>query len=297
MRDSPLSSECSLILSLVRRSFTFALLILLSALITFAGLRHFYPHSLGTEHPEGFEQEIEGLGPLEGGRPFAISPAEDLVPQEGKDFLLVAWMKLKVLPAGGGRTILFSKLDRSSANRTVPGYALAVSREPEGVRFWLYWNSARGYEWYALKTLPLSSKRWFVIALAYTDQRYISVQMATPLAGGKVTVELLGGYDLAYIPTPKNSAELSFGTEEPRERPQVGAVAVLHFKRSRDQLKDLLRMVVRAGGKRPQGVADQEVAVWASSFGGLEGAGPPRSLRLLRKGAAREDDRSEDFAS
>ena len=201
----------------------------------------------------------------------------NLNPKADSDFMLVSWQQLTSLPARDeqedrtGRVFLVNKIENQVHGKSLPrGYAIAISRDSEGVRFWVYWarnkdDQKGAHRWYPFASYPLATRRWFMLALTYTDQRYLSLHIAVPRLGKSPKVDLLGAYDLINTEAPSTSVNLVFGDTQNR-RTILGPFGVFKPFKLQKRLKDAIKGFAQSGDRlTPILNKDSEVIIWRSA--------------------------------
>ncbi|MBX7136970.1 MAG: hypothetical protein K1X83_03230 [Oligoflexia bacterium] len=200
-----------------------------------------------------------------GGADALITVRESAVlnPPVDKDFLLVAWFKLRNLPANGDDVRLLSHIDDSQKQR--PGYAIALARHKNEMRPIVYWNAVnQRAKWKIFDSVKLNPKSWFMIALSFYRQRYLGVHIIELSSDGKGEQRLLGGYDVGEAGLPGGSASLLLGSHGTKSfRGKVGPFGIFNIRDLGADLNEIIKEFRTQPLKLPSRFADANVMLWS----------------------------------
>ncbi len=195
-----------------------------------------------------------------------IAHAEDIVPREGKDLIVITWFRVKKFPDLGQRLILLSKYQGSPLPSE--GYAIGLTREPQGIRPTVFWGDSKTKgKWFEFSETAIVPKEWFALILSFHGDRYLGLHIVRIIGSGIGDSELLGGYDLGDgAGMEMGQADLLLGA--PGERPfrgSIGPVAILSKKDLASQIKELVKAVQKKPLNFIDGLESREVRVWLPS--------------------------------
>ncbi len=213
----------------------------------------------------------------------AADPA--LNPSKGTEFVFFIWFKLRKIPAAGEYLGLAGKFDATIRSR--PGYAVTLEGAPDGVRPRVYWNSdSENGKWYSFSTSHLRRKQWYLLAISFSKDAFLSAHIAS--AEGAEAVTLLGAHRIEPETIPISNADISvgaFGTS--RFRGQIGPFGVLTGPKLSKDLQEYLMAMKLKPGSIPEEVPRNVVQLWASPLRDLgpralaitPGSGPSKEVR------------------
>ncbi len=226
------------------------------------GAMSFLPSEVsgGTRFPEAFEVSSQGSF-------LRIEHGDDLQPQAGEDFLVLAWFNLKRLPAVGQQLVLLSKYDPEDGR----GYGLGLSRDEKGLRPMVYFADAddvkkmsairHATRWYEFPDLDFPLTGWFMFALTLHDDKLLGAHMArfADQDSAKAELHLLGGYDVGEMVPPLGTSDLIVGAFQDRLfRGEVGPLAIARGRGLADRFKDIFKQSTR----HPLEVVDEIPRDW-----------------------------------
>ncbi|MCO6430010.1 MAG: hypothetical protein J5J00_04055 [Deltaproteobacteria bacterium] len=218
---------------------------------------------------------------------LSIPDSELLDPAEGKDFLLVLWVRLRKLPSEGERMLLLSKFDGESKSRR--GYALALSREGEIIRPEVYWRDKKGDgTWFTFSDLPLSTKTWTMFAITFRQKRYLGLHSASIVQHIKPSLKLLGGYEIDRGVVPSSDSPLQIGAfNRGKFRGHVGVVGVLNKPDLSRDLEEILKNLTAVPTVWPPQFDESEVALW--TVDGKSDKSMHHQVELIKEGAEEQE--------
>jgi hypothetical protein len=206
-----------------------------------------------------FEDAISVNAP---GPVVRIKNIRELNPTPGGDFLLTVWVNVSALIADGERSVFLTKFDTNSPSK--PGYAIALNGGPDGVRPQVHWQDEVGRgRWLTFAPVQLNPREWFLLGLSFREGRYVGLHARPLEEDGRV--EVLGGYDLQDMATPKSRADLLLGSLGVGQfKGMIGPVGVFQGKSVTSDVPKILTRMVASPGLPPDVIESQDVVLWAS---------------------------------
>lgn len=191
-----------------------------------------------------------------------INASRSLLPQEGKDFIFLLWVRPKKLPAPGERVVIMSKVDNESASRS--GYALALQRETTGVKPFFYWRDRKGDgTWLSFSEIELVPRAWLMLALSFREARYLGMHGAVVVEQLKPELKLLGGYELEKRIFPSSESNLLVGSHgNGIFRGEIGPIGIFSADSFTDRLESLFNSALVKPEEVPADLSSEEVMLW-----------------------------------
>lgn len=187
---------------------------------------------------------------------------EGLNPAPGEDYALFVWVKLRRIPAHGEIFSVVGKFDPQVPYK--PGYALSLEGAPDGVRPRVYLSAASGGgHWYSFAAHPMTRKHWYLIAMALSEDTYVSTYMAQH--GSDQGPVFLGGYKMRLPTLPLSSSDISVGAlGTSRFRGHVGPFGVFSAKGLQPNLIQYFAEMQTDPNTPPTGLSRNAVRLWAT---------------------------------
>jgi hypothetical protein len=216
-----------------------------------------------------------------GGWAVRVAHQEDLNPHLDKSFLLTVWLKLSQPLPEGKRAIVVAKFGGRTPQR--PGYALALSSGPDGVRPQVYWQDEGGRgRWLTFAAMNMVPGEWMVLGLSFRDGRYVGLHSRPLLESGRV--EVLGGYDMQGISAPRTKSDLLLGSFSTTQfLGSIGRVGVFQGSDLSENIPKILTEMAADPSSVPRLIDRSDVVLWGSP---KVDSGPRNlSVTLQQKGA------------
>ncbi|RIL05519.1 MAG: hypothetical protein DCC75_11610, partial [Proteobacteria bacterium] len=125
-----------------------------------------------------------------------IPHSEELNPALGKDFLLVAWVKIRKLPEPGDKSLFLSKYDMAGG-KPAAGYAIGIANESDVLRPIVFWGSSKHPgRWYNFSEVSIQPKSWIMFAMSLHRNQFLGLHIGLRQDGQRPQLTLAGGYDL-----------------------------------------------------------------------------------------------------
>lgn len=174
-----------------------------------------------------------------------IAPSSALSPRRGEGFLMALWIQPRREARTRDRLPLLTRLDSGAPHRT--GYQITVEGEGDSIRPRVYWQDSSGAGgWYLFNEFLAEPRVWYLLALSFTEDRYLGLHVATYRgADSKPEIRLLGGYELPGVVVPDPQAPLLIGAYRGSFlRSDFGAFGAGTFASDHD-LQELIRSIAR----------------------------------------------------
>lgn|GEM_PF-3480124 len=206
--------------------------------------------------------QADGLDIDKAGTFLKVAGAADLSPVLGKDFLIVSWFNLRSLPQRGESMPVLSH--RSTRNGK--GYAIALSRtSKEFLRPEVYLSfDGRSGGWYKFSDVKILPGQWFLLAMAYYENRYLGTFVGTYDYTGKVQLKKTGGYEIRIPWKPYKNQSLKVGAVKTGSfRGNIGPVGIFSADNLRTRLSDLLLQFMKEPSELPRYLNDENMLFWS----------------------------------
>lgn len=225
-----------------------------------------------------------------GGWVARVSHLDDLNPHLDKAFLVTVWVNLKQPIAEGKRVVFLAKFGGRTPQR--PGYALALSNGPDGVRPQVYWQDELGHgRWLTFAPVRIVPREWVLFGLSFQEGRYVGLHSRPLLESGRV--EVLGGYDMDGILAPRSKADLLVGSFSPTAfKAYIGPVGVFQGADLFSNVPKILSAMAGSPGTLPDLIDRDDVVLWASP----KVDSGPRKLSVTLPGSTPPKQSAEDPA-
>ncbi len=216
-----------------------------------------------------------------GGWAVRVAHQEDLNPHLDKSFLLTVWLKLNQPLADSQRVVVIAKFGGRTPQR--PGYAVALSNGPDGVRPQVYWQDEAGRgRWLTFGSVNLVPDEWTLLGLSFREGRYVGLHSRPLLESGRV--EVLGGYDLQGVSAPRTKSDLLLGSFSANQfLGSIGRVGVFQGPDLSDNIPKILTAMAADPSSVPDLIDRSDVVLWSSPK--VDGGPRNLSVTVPQKGA------------
>lgn len=209
-----------------------------------------FPDAIGISSPNTF---------------ITVKSSPSLEPQEGKDFLIAVWVKLKKLPLVGESFVVFSKYDEKSSARK--GYSFSLTKEQESLRPSLYWKDNSNGTWFTFSEVNLEPKHWTLFVITFRDDKYLGLHVATlpdaQAENSQAAIKLLGGHELSNKILPQNKADLLIGSfNGGKFRGKIGPLGIFSSKSLTENLNNILTSLIESPREVPEQFEESDVGLW-----------------------------------